>query len=204
MLLPLTILASSDDSGVKIVFGVIALIVWGINALVQSLNKQKKDAGRRAQEMIDRARAEQAARLGEMASGTVPPPIPQAMSWQPPPTVPQLGRSVQRGRTMALPPIPAQRQQQQQQAARRGAKKPKPQKVRQQLVPAPPPQHVDLTPIENVAMADAAPRVAPRAAGDVNVSHPIAKLLRKSLRGQMIVNEVLMPPLALRPPRDSF
>jgi hypothetical protein len=103
---------------------------------------------------------------------------------------------------MRPPPVPARQQQrppqQPQQQQRRGNKKPKPPKGR---APVPPvPQAV------TEAMYAVTPNASapPRAASSVPASvHPVAVLLSKSLRTQIIINEVLQPPLALREPRDA-
>jgi hypothetical protein len=46
-----------------------------------------------------------------------------------------------------------------------------------------------------------APQRGPATKGP-GAPHPIATLLRKSLRNQIILNEILQPPVALREPRD--
>jgi hypothetical protein len=47
------------------------------------------------------------------------------------------------------------------------------------------------------------PAQTPRAAAQRGAQvHPVAVLLRKSLRTQIVLNEILQPPVALREPRE--
>jgi hypothetical protein len=179
------ILADGGDVG-KVVFGVIAILIWIASGISSSMNKQNKERERRAREL------EELARQGVLTRPTAPPPplppLPGRAS------APQQPRALQRAVAMPTPPVPVQQQRQQR---RQGKKQ---QKGRVPLPPPParvaPPHMVQLEEIVTPS-----PQRAP-AARTAASAHPIATLLRKSLRQQIVLNEILQPPVALREPRE--
>ncbi len=196
------ILADTDDFG-KLIFAIIAVIVWGLSALGSALSNQKKDARRRKAEAARRPEWNDPRRGPNPAS---PPPPPPPMLWeqvtQRPPSVPS-ARARPAARSPAPPPAPpavrpAKRQQQQ-------AKPRQQQQPAQRRVPKAPP----LPPLPARAaeagpllVRPAATSLASQQLTNVPSAGEIRPLLRESLRRQIVINEILMPPVALRPPRE--
>src|SRR5258705_9768809 len=82
---------SSDDDWVKVVFGVIVAIVWGLGALVNAGNKKAKEAKRRQQ-------------YGRLPRDVSASPAQQQQQQRP---KAQKQRSKRRPVVVAAPPIPA-------------------------------------------------------------------------------------------------
>lgn len=179
------ILADGGDVG-KIIFGVIAILIWIASGISSAMNKQNKERERRSQEL------EELAKQAVLTRPTAPPPAPPPLPGRAPMPVPQQRRSPQRG--ASVPPLPVQQQRQQR---RQGKKQ---QKGR---VPLPPPPPGVAAPVvaqlEEIVTTSTQRGPATRASAS---AHPLATLLRKSLRTQIVLNEILQPPVALREPRE--
>ena len=183
MFSPFYILAEGEDLG-KVIFGVVAVIVWAVSAISSSLSKQKKEQERRAREL------EALARQGVLRPAPAPPPPPPPLARRGP--VP-----TQRVHQQAAPPPPIPVQQQRQQR-RQGKKQQK------QRIPVPPLPRMVAAPSRTAQSEEIVAAVPQRAtvAGSSNQVNPIAGLLRRSLRTQIVLNEILQPPIALREPRE--
>jgi hypothetical protein len=170
---------AETDFGVKLVIGLIAAAIWGISALANLLNKQKKvqdDEQRREQIKraieAQRASAAAAARYQQQQQqrAQVAPraplraaPAPPARYQAAPPAVRTAARAPVR--TPAPPPLP----------------------LRQEPVPAP------LEPMAPVV--ESASRPKPLSAGATAIA---AWMKPGTLRQQFILTEVLQEPVALR------
>jgi hypothetical protein len=90
---------SSDDDWIKVVFGVIVAIIWGIGALVAAVNKKAQEAKRRRQYNrlpSDVARRQQPTSPRAMGAGFPPQPAPKAAK----------PRAKRRPVVVAQPPVP--------------------------------------------------------------------------------------------------
>ena len=167
------ILANGDDAVVKVIFGVIAVIIWGIGSLVSALKKKASLTPQRA--ISEEAPLDLTPRMEV-------PPVRMSASLPPPPPPPIGLRPV--AQRMKAPPAPRKAK-----AAVRPApprKGPPPlslQPQQRKLAPASPP----------VAANPSATKVAGSRAAD------LASTLRPQLlRQQWLLTEILAKPLALR------
>lgn len=170
-----SILASSDESGiVKAVLFVIVLIIWGISALVKTINVARNQSARR-----------------NVAPPRMPPVPLQPARPVASPLPPRMGQ-----RPVALPPLPAlitaapsRRAAPQRTVAAPQASMP--------AVPAARPPASQRQTAPAAAPPAAATKAPPRVSGFVDLLKP------RTVRAQFILAEVLQPPLALRT-RRSF
>ena len=188
------ILAQADDQDIgKIIFGVIAALIWAISAFVSWANKKTQEAKRRAREdMMRRA-----------AQSPPPPPLPAARqriaeglaTRHPevllPPVPPRQRPHVRQG--PVPPPMPTMRPPL---SPVKPKRRPKPVKF-----PAPPPVP-QLRPQEELDAAvvlDEMPMS--RRETHQRTSALAAMLTPRSLRNQFVLLEILQPPVALREDR---
>lgn len=177
------ILADSDGDIGKLVIGVIALIFWGVSAMVSAAKKRQEQARRR--QMF-----EQIARGGAVPTPPAPPARPavrpgpsRAML---PPKRPMPAAQAAR---MTGPPPPA---------PRRG--KSKGQSAR---TSAPSPLTTAASPIASATTAAGGTESRPAAKAPPVDARALRRWLTPAtLRSQFMLTEVLQPPLALREPRE--
>jgi hypothetical protein len=192
--------AKGDDFDVgKIIFFVIAAIIWGVGALASSLNKQKEQARRRqVAESLTRTTSgpppipiPPAVRVGSRVQPRIPRPAPP----RPVPPRIQPPRPVQQVPRMVAPPPPRQPKK----ASRRaGPRVPLPAPVPlETLVPLPEsPAEPSVVGREIRATDRSIPRQSAGAA--VNAAALNRWLAPATLRTQFILTEVLQPPVAMR------
>jgi hypothetical protein len=188
------ILADSDGSG-KLIAGVVMLLIWGIGALIKVASKQSQESRQRREklnwEMAEQMR--QAAILREQARmQQAPPRMPQASPMQIPMMQRPQGRPVQ--------------QQQRRQQQRRPMPPPIPRQQQQRKASRTPPPLLEEIPVAEAidTRAAAATRQAPagpsrrQSAPAISVARISGKLTPQVLRQQIVLMEILQPPLALR------
>ena len=221
------ILADTDDA-IKLVFGVIVAIIWGISALASFFKKQQKDGEeqRRHRENWERinqemrARATTAERTLSQPQGWTPPHMPPGMpplpqvpparpaSRPPPPPVFAPTRSIDARPVPVRQPVPRRvipvAQPAHRQPPARPKQKPKKQKSRD-LPPAPPlPSAIPAAvPVAARAVSEARPAARPAAPAPADAAALSRWLNPGTLRSQFILTEILQPPLALRDPGDA-
>jgi hypothetical protein len=162
---------SSDDDWIKVVFGVIVAIIWGIGALVAAVNKKAQEAKRRRQYNrlpSDIARRQQPTSPRAMGAGFPPQAAPKQAKAR---------GGKRRPVVVAQPPVPV--------AARS-----------YQQAPPPPPISQPAAPIAPSARKASAAAAAPSASRIARlVRRP------ESLRAALILKEILAPPPGLRSDR---
>lgn len=216
MHLPIHILLASDDSIGKVIFGVIAVVIWGVSALGSMMKKQKQEAERR--------RAREAAMT---QSRPVPPPqlrrppqlpprvnVPQPTSMTPRQIAEGLAYRhpdvLQRPapplpRPVKLPPIPqaAQRARERLTATQpRNVARPKQRAGRDVQREQP---ILELS--EEMSSSRSLGAIPPMQRNVAVQSASNAAVLRRlmnpqMLRSEFLISEILQPPLALREPRE--
>ena len=219
------ILAQADgDDVVKILFGIIALIIWGVGAMASAAKKQKEQQRRR--QMLDadpfrppppRSPPPVVRPVPPMMHPNVPlpPPVRPAPAVRPlPPLPPRVTPAPPRLQAPQVPrvmtPVPPQRRTQ-------------PPKKQQPRRAAPAPRRVPTpVPVEALAPMDEDGPSAPsafaneiRSAEEATAAAAVARkpavsamalsrwLTPATLRSQFILTEVLQPPLAMRPDREQ-
>lgn len=221
MVFPAYILADAEDA-LKLIFGLIVAVVWGVGALASASKKKQKDleAQREHQEnwqRIEQEMRERAARaLGSAPRpGQVPPPLPARPPTHvppPPPPVFASQRSVESRPVASRPavrqavrakPAPPPRQVASRPGGQPAPRRPKKQKAAR--LPTAPPLE-ELTPVAARAASPAAESATAgerRGGAAANAAALSRWLTPTTLRSQFILTEILQPPLALRPPPDA-
>lgn len=167
------ILADTETSITKFIFGAIFFLIWAVSAAMSALAKKKE------QERRERVRQ-------QIEHGTaMPPPVPM-----PPQQRPQMQQPIRRQPMVrkTAPPRPVQRR----------ATPPKIVRRQQQPVPVRQPQP-EPEPVRLAAVAPPLPAAtAPQRPSSANAATINAWLRPGTLRRQFILTEVLQQPLALR------
>jgi hypothetical protein len=180
------ILADTNDSIVKVLFGVVFLIIWGVSALMSVIAKKKE------QERRERVRR-------EIETGrSVPPPMRQGpASMRPPMQAPP--------RMQPAPPRPVQPRPVQHRPPplpQKQVRKRFPVKAPVARQPAIPASAFQSEPAEAVILeashAAATPRVNRRPSNAPSAAALHSWLKPATLRQQFILTEVLQPPVAMR------
>jgi hypothetical protein len=188
---PYSILADSEDSTVKWIFGLVFLVIWAVSALMSMLAKKKE------QERRERVRREI-----ELGRSMPPSPVQQAPMQQsprpirPPTQQPRPPMQQPRPRPQPAPPRPAQARP----APQKQPKKRFPVKT-PAARPSAPARVLQAEPAEAVIL-DASP-FAPTTTAAKRPNAPSAAALHTwlkpaTLRQQFILTEVLQPPVAMR------
>src|SRR5215212_2615091 len=97
MLLLNHILSASDEANiVKIIFGIMVFVMWGIGALVSSVKKQREQEQQRQRQMMEQVRRDMAAGRGNQDAAqrlwgmmADAPRVPPAPPQYPPPGMPE-------------------------------------------------------------------------------------------------------------------
>jgi hypothetical protein len=208
----------ADADALKLIFGIVVAIVWGLGALASAAKKKQKDAEaqrqhqehwqRIGQEMRDRA-AKAVSTLSQQPGQAPPPPLPPRASVHAPPRAPQPVFAPQRsiaGRPVAQRPMPP-RAVPARPVTQTAPRRPKKQKAKAQGLPTAPP--LPAAAAAPVAVQAASPAAASATAGErrggtaANAAALSRWLTPATLRSQFILTEILQPPLALRPPADE-
>jgi hypothetical protein len=220
MKLAMHILAE-DDFG-KIVFGVIAVIIWGISALTSWASKQQKEAKRRRLEEIDRRLAGQppavppaprqiaeglAARHPEVLRppadapyAVVAPPRPAPPRHLPsqPLPMPVPTRVAVPQQRVAIPPRAAIQRSMPSKPARQPLRRGRQKPVEEPVLELE--EEVQTPHLQRPAAAPSTP-TTPRA--PLATASTIRQWLRpQTLQSQFILTELLQPPVGLREPRQ--
>lgn len=221
-------LADSDDGNmVKVIFGIIALLVWGVGALASSVKKSRQQEEQRQRQMLEQAREEvrlanarrAAEGAGVAASGgphgqvrrvPAPPPPPPAYMPAPPPGYqpvppPMPDWMTRQGTTARVPPPVPPTPQLRYRSPQPPPPPPRRPKTKRQRPPAAPPAvavfEEALRPVATPIRGPAATiRRAPGVAG--NAAALSRWLTPQTLRSQFMLTEILQPPLALRESRE--
>ena len=186
------VLALDDETIGKIIFGVIAALIWAISALMSWSAKRQQEARRRAQEELMRQASEPQRQRSR-------PRIAEGMAIRHPEVLQPPAQQRQRVR-QGPPPVPPMRSKAP--MPPKPGRKPKPAKFSTKLPPVPPVPAAPLRDLQRLPTPAhrAHESVLSAGAGAVLPSH-VPLLSPHSLRTQFAIMEILQPPVTLRADR---
>ncbi len=205
------ILAEDSDVFMKLIFGVIAVVIWGVSALASMISKQQQEAKRKrirdTMQPIQR-QASQASTPQRVPIAPRPTPrqIAEGIAYRHPEVLRQ-PMPPMRPRPMSAPPLPLPV------PVRSRSMSPKPQ---QKKSPSRKRQRERAVEEPILELSEERDSIAPRSAARSPIEAPIAAprtpvvdafairqwMTPRTLRSQFILTELLQPPLAMREERE--